>query len=240
MLLLILIALAIPGAPNQSRAKVLSHDHAIVTPRRIERAHGKGEDRWEDVTILPVITGLPPQVLKRVRKEVELKNVVGGFFYKVYKARQLINFDYRVNYNRHQILSMTFTWNAMFNHYERLFVFDLRNGDELEAEDLFREDQVDELVKLIDQKLRNEVEQMIREYKGDGDFRGMLEAQGRMTVTPDDLAQFQINDKGITFFYDPGFHHTAAWLEPPGRYFFTYSELKPFLKPDTVVSQFVK
>ena len=240
MLLLILIALAIPGALNQSGPKILSHDHAIVTPQRIERTHGKGEDRWEDVAIVPVVTGLPTEVLKRVRKEVELKNVLGGFFYKVYKARQLINFDYRVNHNRHQILSMTFTWNAMFDQFQRLVVFDLRNGKIVEAEDLFRDDQVAGLVKLIDQKLRNEVEQMIRDYKGKGNIRGMLEVQGKMTVTPSDLARFEINDKGITFFYDPGFHHAAAWLEPPGRYFFTYSELKPFLKPDTVVSQFVK
>ena len=240
MLLLIFIALAIPGALNQSRPKILSHDHAIVTPRRIERTHGKGEDRWEDVTIVPVVTGLPPEVLKRVRKEVELKNVIGGFFYKLYKTRRLINFDYRVNHNRHQILSMTFTWNAMFDQYESRYLFDLRNGNVVTIKDLLREDQMPELVKLIDKKLRDEVETMIREYKGGGDMRGMLEVQGPMTVTTDDLAEFEINDKGITFFYDPGFHHAAAWLEPPGRYFFTYSELKPFLKPDTVVSQFVK
>ena len=39
---------------------------------------------------------------------------------------------------------------------------------------------------------------------------GMLEAQPRLPVTPGDLNVFEINDKGITFFYGAGLSPRVA------------------------------
>jgi len=60
-----------------------------------------------------------------------------------------------------------------------------------------------------------------------------------MIFTAEDLDEFQINEKGITFFYHAGFSHTRKWAEPEGHYFFRYGELKNLLKPGTAVSQLV-
>ena len=234
MLLLILIALAIPGTQSQSPPQL--EDQAIVTPLRTEKTHGSGEDLCTDVMIRPVVTGLKSPILKKIRKELELKRILDEQ-YVFYKNHYLFGFDYRVTYNRNHILAITFSWYAYFADHEKAVAFDLRNGSLIKPEDLFHEDRVPELVKLIDQQLQAELQQMIRDHE---DIEFVWKAENPLLkVIPDDLVEFAINDKGITFFYDPHFSHTRAWAEPEGRYFFKYSELKSFLKPNTVVSQFV-
>lgn len=242
MLFLILITLALPGIQNQSPPKVPFDVQASVTPRRSEKTHGKGEDRCTDVVIRPVVTGLRPPVLKKIRKELELKKVLGNQ-YLFYKNHWMYGFDYRVTYNRNHILAFTFSWNAYFADHEKALVFDLRDGNLIKVHDLFREETIPDLVKLIDQKLQAELEQMVLDYQkqGYGNIKFYWEAENALLkVTADDLTDIAINDKGITFFYDPNFGHTRAWAEPEGRYFFKYSELKNYLKPGTVVSQFVQ
>ena len=241
MLFLILIALAVPGTHNQSAAKAPFDDHAIVTPRRIEWTRGKGKDRHTTVMIRPTVTGLRPPVLKRIRKELELEKILESQYFW-YKHRQMFGLDYRVTHNRNHILAITFSWNAYFAEHEKGVVFDLRDGSLVKVQDLFREDSVPELVKLINQKLQAELEQMIRDYEGKRDIRyAWKEAENNpMIFIAEDLDEFQINEKGITFFYHAGFSHTRQWAEPEGRYFFKYSDLKNFLKPGTVVSQFVE
>ena len=128
MLFLILIALSVPGTHNQSSAKAQFDDYAIITPRRIEWTTGKGEDRDTTVMIRPEVTGLRPQVLNRVRNELEVKKIL-GFYYRFYKHRQMFGLDYRVTHNRNHILAITFSWNAYFAEHEKGVVFDLRDGN---------------------------------------------------------------------------------------------------------------
>ena len=241
MLFLILIALAVPGTHNQSPAKAPFDEYAIVTPRRIEWTRGKGEDRHTTVMIRPVVTGLRSPVLKRIRKELEVKKIL-GFYYRFYKHRQMFGLDYRVTHNRNHILAITFSWNAYFAEHEKGVVFDLRDGGLIKVQDLFLENTVPELVKLINQKLQAELEEMLRNSDEKDQLRyAWKEAENNPLIfTAEDLDEFQINEKGIIFFYHAGFSHQRKWAEPEGHYFFTYSELKNFLKPGTVVSQFVE
>jgi len=239
MWFLVLLVLVVPSLSTQDQPKSTTYDdHAIVTPRRTQRTYGKGEDRSTEVSIQPVVTGLRPPVLKRVRRALEMKNVLGSFIYNgMYKGSGMFGYEYRVTYNRNYILSINFTYNAYFAEHSRQLTFDLRDGRLLKTNDLFIEERMQDLVKLVDQKLRKEIEEIVR---GDDLRRYRLESQGPLTVTADDLDEFGIDDKGITIFYKAGFHHTAKSVEPEGRYFFKYSELKDYLKPGSVVSQFIK
>lgn len=239
MWFLILLVLAVPSLSTQDKTKATTYDdHAIVTPRSTQRTYGKGEDRSTEVSIQPVVTGLRPPVLKRVQKALEMKNVLGSHIYNgMYKGSGMFGYEYRVTYNRNYILSIGFTYNAYFAQHSRQLTFDLRDGRLLTVNDLFVEERMQDLVKLVDQKLREEIEEIVR---GDDQKRRWLEGQGVLKVTVADLDEFGVDDKGITIFYKAGFHHTAKDVEPEGRYFFTYSELKNYLKPGTVVSQFIK
>ena len=241
MLVLTLIALTIFGPQRQSPPKVERlDDHAVVTPRRIERPHGKGEDRQTAVFILPVVSGLRAPVLKKIRKELELKKIL-GWQYVYYKTHNMFGFEYQVTLNRNHILSIVVSWNAYFADHEKPVVFDLGDGRLINAQDLFRDEQIPELVKVIDHKLQVELEEMVREHDRGLELKSRWKMENALLkFQPEDLAEFALDDKGITFFYNAGFHHTSAWAEPEGRYFFRYSELKNFLKADTLVSQFVE
>jgi len=239
MWFLILLVLAVPSLSTQDQSKAITYDdHAIVTPRRTQRAYGKGENRSTAVSIQPVVTGLRPPVLKRVQEALKMKHVLGSHLYDAfYKKQGMFGYEYRVTYNRNYILSISFTYNAYFAEHSKQLTFDLRDGRLLKPDDLFVEERMQDFAKLVDQKLREEIEEIVR----DNDLnRKWLEAQGPLKVTAEDLDEFGVNDKGITVFYKAGFHHTAKSVEPEGRYFFKYSELKGYLKPGSVVSQFIK
>jgi hypothetical protein len=52
------------------------------------------------------------------------------------------------------------------------------------------------------------------------------------------LDRFSVSDKGITFWYDYGFPHIIQALQPEGRFFFSWTELKAFIKPDGLLARF--
>jgi hypothetical protein len=53
------------------------------------------------------------------------------------------------------------------------------------------------------------------------------------------LDDFEVATDGLVFLYDAGFPHVIQAIQPDGRYRFTYKELKPYLKPDGLLWQFV-
>jgi hypothetical protein len=44
----------------------------------------------------------------------------------------------------------------------------------------------------------------------------------------------------VTFLYDAGFPHAIQALEPNGNYFFSYAELRPFIKKDGLLGTFIE
>jgi hypothetical protein len=55
----------------------------------------------------------------------------------------------------------------------------------------------------------------------------------------ENLDDFSVGRRGITFLYDAGFPHAIKAFEPQGKYFFTYSELKPYIKLEGLLGQFI-
>ncbi len=58
--------------------------------------------------------------------------------------------------------------------------------------------------------------------------------------TVQNLDDFSVGRMGITFLYDAGFPHVFKAFEPQGRYFFNYAQLKPYLKDDGPLGQFIR
>ena len=56
--------------------------------------------------------------------------------------------------------------------------------------------------------------------------------------TVENLDKFSVSDKGITFWYDYGFPHVILALQPEGRYFFSWAELKPFIRRASLLARF--
>lgn len=71
------------------------------------------------------------------------------------------------------------------------------------------------------------------------DFDGS-EYFGRATFTAQELENFSVGDKGITFKYDYEFPHVALALQPDGAYFYSWAELKPFIKRGGLIERFIR
>jgi hypothetical protein len=46
------------------------------------------------------------------------------------------------------------------------------------------------------------------------------------------LDKFQIEPKGITFYYPYDFNHASLYCEPPGEFFLSLHDIRPFLRPN--------
>lgn len=215
-----------------------SNDRAIVIPKRIERVRGRGEFASTDVALVPVITGLPVSVLKNIRKELKLERVMGEHSHELFKKKDVWNLNYDVTYNEDYILGLTFRW-VFWSETAKTLAFDLTNGRLIKLSDLILPERMEKLAELVDNRLQGEIREMISHHKDSRNLEWAIKSQGTLKVTVGDLEDFSICETGLTLFFHAGFHHTASWAEPKGRYFFTYTELKPFLKPQTPVSQFI-
>ena len=56
----------------------------------------------------------------------------------------------------------------------------------------------------------------------------------------EDLDQFSLSDKGVTFIYDYGFPHAIEALQPDGRFFLSWAKLRPFIKRDGLLARFIR
>ena len=61
-----------------------------------------------------------------------------------------------------------------------------------------------------------------------------------MKFGTENLDDFSVGAKGITFLYDAGLPHVIKAFEPEGRYFFSYSELTPYLNRTGPLGQFIR
>ncbi|HEX9960539.1 MAG TPA: hypothetical protein VGB00_06385 [Pyrinomonadaceae bacterium] len=51
---------------------------------------------------------------------------------------------------------------------------------------------------------------------------------------------FEVSDKGITFVYTYDYAQIAGNYKPPGRFFLSYAQLKPFVRRDGLLGRFVR
>ena len=118
------------------------------------------------------------------------------------------------------------------------FAINLRNGELIKAGDAFDSPSLDTLAALVDKKLQTENQETIRDSGDDRETAKDLLKD--LKIKASDLDDFSISDKGITFLYDAGFPHVAQALQPVGQYFFTFAELKSYIKRDGPLGMFVR
>jgi hypothetical protein len=228
-------------------------DHVIVTPRRVPIIRSgpmlkNFPEKRSATVVYPVISGLKdPRVLRRIQSTLDVKNAFDSSIADYRREYWLEEFSYEVNYNNNYILDITFSQTgtgAYPDIHTKHFAIDLKAGNTIKAADVFITSKQQELVVLVDQKLQAELKEIVDELvasKSDPqDVRIAKEAQEPQRFTSENLNDFSVGPKGITFLYDAGYPHAIQAFEPIGRYFFSYSELKPYIKLDGPLGQFVK
>jgi hypothetical protein len=185
-------------------------------------------------------------VLGKVRSLLSVANVFETSLKEYRENNWLDEFDYVVNYNANNILDVTFTQSGMAAYPDsqsRTISIDLRTGNVIRAKDVFVAAKLAELARLVDAKLQKDIAEVILAAKADRQLTeasSIVEALEEVKFEVKDLDDFSINKDGVTFLYEVGFPHAHRAFEPGGHYLFSYSELKPFIRPDGTLGQFVK
>jgi hypothetical protein len=230
-------AFAAEGVPSvviQKRRLVLVRTGSIVR---------QFPERRRAIVSYPVVLGPKNSaVLRKVRALLDFKNIFGTSLAEYRADAWLSEFDYKVNYNRNFILDITFRQEGIGaypdTHFKH-FAINLRNGELIRAADVFDPSTLNELAALVDRKLQAEIQQTNREISAEE--RESIESLVReLKIDASKLDDFSISVKGVTFLYDAGFPHVIKALEPAGEYFFSFAELKPYIRREGPLGIFVR
>ena len=113
-------------------------------------------------------------------------------------------------------------------------IFNLKNGVIVSAADCFKSSAMRALAKRVRRKILAEIAQAKIKYGG---FPPESE-EGEYNLS--NLDNFSINRRGIAFHYDYGFNFASRSLQPKGDFFFTYAQLKPFIKSNGLLAKFIR
>ena len=233
------------GMANRIEDRVIIQRRRIVLVRSPELAR-QFPERKRAVVTYPVISGLSDAVvLRRVRSALAFKNI---FDYSLREYRDdpwLSEFSYVVNYNGNYLLDITFMQSGMAAYPDdqtRHLLINLKDGSIVKALDAFESNKLETLAGMVDRKLQYEIKKIEDGNAKSTDSQAKewgKEAHENLKFEIQNLDDFSVGRGGITFLYDAGFPHAIKAFEPQGKYFFTYSELKPYIKRDGLLGQFV-
>jgi hypothetical protein len=240
-----LLALILAAAGAQAPGAA-AQDRVVIQPRRVVLLRtGKiardFPDKKRAVVRYPIVRGLSDTaVLRRIQNALAIKNVFDSSLDDYRKDGWLEEFDYKVNYNQKYLLDLTFSqsgWGAYPDTHTKHFLLNLKNGQVIKAADCFNQESFATLASMADQKLRAETKELFQvvddDKQQDGEQKSSIKEQlEKLTFTVENLDEFVVSDKGVTFLYDAGFPHAIQALQPDGSYFFSYSELRPYIKRD--------
>ena len=246
--ILLLFGLVCAHATAEAAGSATIQKRRVVIVRTGELAR-KFPERRRAVIIYPFVSGIADRaVLKKVRALLDVKNVFETSIAEYRQDAWLTEFGYEVNYNRNDILDITFRQEGVGAYpdtQERHFAVSLKTGDVIKAADAFEPASLPRLAEMSNAMLRREVAEVVAAVSEDRDMDAeardsVKESLEALTFGVESLDDFVVSDKGVTFLYDAGFPHVIQALEPDGRYFFSYAQLSPFVRRGGPLATFVK
>lgn len=247
ILLLLLASVGFVSAPARSAVPQGAPSIVIQKRRMVLVRSGKFArdfpDRKRAIITYPVVVGpRNSPVLRKIRATFDFKNIFGSSLADYKADTWLSEFAYKVGYNQNYILDITFTQEGVGAYPDggyKHFAINLRNGELIRAADAFDPAAHEKLVAMIDAQLQAENQETIKQV-GNEDRASAEELLKDLKFTTSNLDNFAISDQGVTFLFDAEFPHAVQAFEPGGSYFFSYADLKPYIKSDGPLAVFIR
>jgi hypothetical protein len=215
----------------------------VITQKKITYRRPKPFTEYKKsfVIVRPKIKGVSLSIAKKIETTISYeKNFDFNVKDEISEIQWLEKASYAVDYNKNGILGVTISVmgsGAYPSEASRPIIANLETGDKVLAKDVFVK--LSELAAKGKQTQEAEIKRAIVEIKKEDPEEENPAALFENTdFTVENLDKFSVSDKGITFWYDYGFPHVIMALQPEGRYFFSWTELKTFIKPDGLLAQF--
>ncbi len=210
-----------------------------ATLRRGARAKG---DYKEASISFPLVKGESATVAK-IQKAVSLKTVfdqsLEEFTAEFRESWWLDEISFKVNYNKNFLLDITFYMSgtgAYPSTTVKHVLVNLKTGDALRAMDVFNASSLKTIAAMVDSRMQSEIKTTIASWTKQGEDVKELFQDKRFTV--ENLDSFSVSDRGVTFLYDFEFPHVVKAVEPEGKYFFSFEQLKPHIRRDGLLAVF--
>lgn len=213
-----------------------------ITPKKVsfQRTGANVPDHKKSFSInYPTIKG-------KIGEKIEaILNYEKSFDFKIQAEKKGIHWlesaDFTVDYNKKNVLNVTLYIEgsgAYPSTSSKHFVINIKNGTRVKPTDVFIN--LNGLAELGSKAQKAEMKaETARLEKDEPDFDPesyFIDAK----FTTENLWVFTVSDKGLTFHYDYGFPHVALALQPDGDFFFSWKQLKPFIKTTGLFGQFIK
>jgi hypothetical protein len=237
LFIIILLALFAPALFAQA---------VVITPKKTvyRRPKPRMDFKKSFTVVRPRVQGLSPALNKKVESTISYERVSNlNIREEIAEIQWLEEASYQVNYNKNGILDITLIVSgsgAYPSDYQKTVVVDLKTGAQARPPDVFTN--LAGLAAKVKKSQQAEMKKATEDYKKDAetaDFDGS-EYFREADFTVKNLNEFTVSDKGVTFIYDYGFPHVVQALQPEGRFFYSWTELKPFLRRDGLFGKFIR
>jgi hypothetical protein len=189
----------------------------------------------------PKIKAATPAISRKIEAVLSYEKVF-GFTLKeeMGEIQWLENADYSVEYNANGLLAIDLSIEGSAAYPDgstRSITVDIRNGTRVTPPTAFTK--LAELAAMVRRAQQKEINEAIVEIRKDPDFRepdpkSLFESADFKVK---DLDWFSVTETGVTFKYDYGFPHVIQALQPPGEFFYTWAQLKPYIRAGSLLSR---
>ncbi|MGI8554895.1 MAG: hypothetical protein ACR2LT_00845 [Pyrinomonadaceae bacterium] len=218
----------------------------VITPKKVTYKRPKPESEYKKsfVVTRPKVKASTPALSRKIETAISYeKNNVLNIRDEINDAQWLDEANYEVNYNKNGILDITLIAagsGAYPSGFSKTIVVNEKTGNRVLSSDVFTN--LAGLAAKARKSQLAEIKKARADYKKNpdsADFDGS-EYFDDAKFTTEELKNFSVSDKGVTFLYDYEFPHVVQELQPDGRYFFSWTELKPFIRRGGLLEQFIR
>ena len=216
----------------------------VITPKKVTYKRPKpiSEYKKSFIVTYPKVKAATPTLSKKIETAISYeKNNNLDIKDEINDTQWLEDASYTVNYNKKSILDITLSAEgsgAYPSTFNKTVVVDLKTGNKVKPIEVFTN--LSGLALMCKQAQQAEIKKAIVDIKKENpDEENPADLFKESNFTVKNLDEFSVNDKGVTFIYDYGFPHVILALQPDGQYFFTWAQLKPYIKRGGLLEQFV-
>ena len=215
----------------------------VIKPKKVTYKRPKPIDEYKKTFTItyPIVSGLSPSLNKKIESSVSYEKVADVDIKEELSGGWLEEATYKVNYNKNGILDITLNVSGLGaypDEYDRTVVVNLATGSRVKPTDVFIN--LNGLAAKCRRIQQAEVRKSLAGAKKDDPDAADPSLFAETKFTTENLKEFSVNDRGVTFIYDYGFPHVVKALDPTGRYFIPWTEMKPFIKSGGLLARFVR
>lgn len=206
-----------------------------VTPKKItyRRPKPRNDSKKQFTITYPKVKASSPALSARIERAISYESVLDLRLKDELNGYQwLEEAGFEVKYNKNGILCVDEYMEgtaAYPSDFTKIVCADTRIGVRARPADAFTNlVGLTAMVRKAQEKEKREAIPRIKKDNSDVDDPALL--FGDKHFIQKDLDGYEVSDKGVTFHYRYEFPHVAQGMQPDGNFFYTWAQLRPYIK----------